>query len=477
MNALLMTMWNTKNKLGSENNIRQNVAVFSDSVNSVKEIFKVQRRPSKSEHRRTFSDAFSLHERPQRVNYSIGIIEWIIKATAKITGVAYDHINQLLFGGLDDRSFHEFVLSVGYPYEQHEVVTEDGYILPLDRIPRKGSDCHRVVYFQHGVLDTAYAWISGSTGELATNCAFATFNKGYDIFLGNFRGNRNMLHTNSSISSKDYWDFSVNEHGIYDMSAIVDNIRKIKIKEGVPEDKLEITLIAHSLGGASSMVYLVWKRKMNLPHYIKKAILLSPAGYHHKIPRFCKITGPIIEMTLAKMIYGVRLPSSALVALTAKIMQDLRKMPAARDLISFFMAQVVGGNLKESAFTRVGNLTFNMLHSGTSKKMFLHFWHMYKVGKFELYDYENEFQNWMHYGSSKPLNILDNYHLLDIPIHFIAGDDDTLIPPEDVIVQHEALKRHHPELSRFVCFEGFSHLHFTYSQNDNVIGYISEQLD
>jgi pimeloyl-ACP methyl ester carboxylesterase len=462
VNAVLMTLWNSREQLSSKD-VKASLIVLKDNLGSLSQAVRISRAQINSEEK---SD----------VSVFIPVVEAVLRLIEGLTGPIQDRLTQLVFGGLDDRSFHDFVLSVGYPYEYYDVTTEDGYILPLDRIPRKGSTCHKVVYFQHGVMDTAYAWISGTSGELATNCAFTAFNDGCDVFLGNFRGNRNMAHSNPYITAKEYWDFSLNEHARYDMWAFVERIRDIKLKEGVPEDKLEITLVGHSLGGAVSLAYIVWKKMLRQPHHLKKMILMSPAGFHHKIPFFCQLTGPIIKATLAKVISGVRLPSAALIAVFSKVMQDLRKVPAARDLISFMITQLVGGDVNESAFTRIGNLTFNLLLSGTSSKLFLHFWHIYQVQRFELFDYGDAFRNWMEYGSAKPPNLLENYHLIDIPVHFLSGEHDHLIPPEDVYVQYQALKYFHPELARFQCFEKASHLHFTYSQNDDLIAYLNKEL-
>ncbi len=42
---------------------------------------------------------------------------------------------------------------------QHTVTTDDGYVLLVERIPRRGS--RDVVFFMHGVLDTSMTWVSG----------------------------------------------------------------------------------------------------------------------------------------------------------------------------------------------------------------------------------------------------------------------------------------------------------------------------
>ena len=36
---------------------------------------------------------------------------------------------------------------------------------------------------------------------------------GYDVFLGNFRGAADMGHVKEGLSAREYWNYSVNEHG------------------------------------------------------------------------------------------------------------------------------------------------------------------------------------------------------------------------------------------------------------------------
>lgn len=79
----------------------------------------------------------------------------------------------------------------GFPVETYASVTADGYVLTLIRIPRPESK--RVVFFQHGLLDSASAWVS--TGDLYSLAARA-YASGCDVFLGNLRGSNDALGSN-----------------------------------------------------------------------------------------------------------------------------------------------------------------------------------------------------------------------------------------------------------------------------------------
>ena len=77
------------------------------------------------------------------------------------------------------------VLEAGYPVESHEVVTQDGYILTLHRIPASNKSRPPVVFLQHGLMSSSADWVlSGPDHALAYQLAQA----GYDVWMGNFRG-------------------------------------------------------------------------------------------------------------------------------------------------------------------------------------------------------------------------------------------------------------------------------------------------
>jgi len=58
------------------------------------------------------------------------------------------------------------------------------------------------------------------------------YDLGYDVYAGTLRGCApTKEHVNKNISSKDYWNFTVNEHAFLDLPAFINKIREIKNKE------------------------------------------------------------------------------------------------------------------------------------------------------------------------------------------------------------------------------------------------------
>jgi len=117
----------------------------------------------------------------------------------------------------------------GFNAESHEVVTEDGYKLEIFRIAGKFTEFKSVtarrppVLCWHGMASSGYAFMTNG----ASSAAFTLANAGYDVWLGNTRGNtfsRKHVKLDPSDDEDEFWDFSWEKAGIYDISATVDFI-------------------------------------------------------------------------------------------------------------------------------------------------------------------------------------------------------------------------------------------------------------
>ena len=87
-----------------------------------------------------------------------------------------------------------------YTAEEHIVHTGDGYLLGLHRLCSKkgdettrvkageGSLKKRVVYLHHGLLMNSEVWVCITERERCL--PFMLVEKGYDVWLGNNRGNK-----------------------------------------------------------------------------------------------------------------------------------------------------------------------------------------------------------------------------------------------------------------------------------------------
>jgi hypothetical protein len=241
------------------------------------------------------------------------------------------------------------ILQAGYPVQEHTVITRDGYVLRVQRIPR--PETRDAVLFLHGVMDTSLGWVAA--GHRGSH-ALAAHDAGMDVWLGNSRSSPPVEHADPKVGcgTARYWRFSINEMGTEDVAALVglvDDVKRAELagsagvgvvagKEGSsrgcrggggarrrhcgtsadPEDPLDspveeeenswspsstsssspnspplhsdpdlyrLSLVAHSLGGASALIYATTCRAGEKPHRLHRLVLLSPAGFHTKYPR------------------------------------------------------------------------------------------------------------------------------------------------------------------------------------------------
>jgi lysosomal acid lipase/cholesteryl ester hydrolase len=110
------------------------------------------------------------------------------------------------------------ILDRGYPCEEHYVVTRDGFVLNLQRIPdgRKkdywtkntlphSSNSKPVVFLQHGILADATNWVLDYP---SLSLGYILADSGFDVWLGNVRGNDySRRNSRYGPSKEEFWDW------------------------------------------------------------------------------------------------------------------------------------------------------------------------------------------------------------------------------------------------------------------------------
>jgi hypothetical protein len=129
-------------------------------------------------------------------------------------------------------TYSEKVMQAGYKFEEHKVVTDDGYILSLWRIPGKLNEMKNPgmpVILQHGLLDDSWTWLALNI----TDCLpIMLVEKNFDVWLSNSRGN---IFSNSHINPdydpskfrNVYWNFTWNEMARYDLPAVTSYVKQL----------------------------------------------------------------------------------------------------------------------------------------------------------------------------------------------------------------------------------------------------------
>lgn len=140
------------------------------------------------------------------------------------------------------------LLPDGIMFEEHEVITEDGYILSLFRFLSKkneGKILKRPVLYIGGHLDSAESLFF--LGENSPGNYF--LENGFDLWGANKRGSKysQKTHVNPNIKYKEYWDFSFQEVGRYDVKAFYDYILKFTKSK-------KLNVLGQSMGGLEYIV-------------------------------------------------------------------------------------------------------------------------------------------------------------------------------------------------------------------------------
>ncbi|KAL4703478.1 hypothetical protein ACJJTC_010350 [Scirpophaga incertulas] len=314
-----------------------------------------------------------------------------VKNPNSIDDIDRDFSRGLLSG---DASLHiqNLSLKYGYPLKKYKVVTEDGYKLTLYRIQRKGP----VVFLMHGLICSADDYM---TPGPKSSLAYLLADAGYDVWLGNARGNKHSRHNIRLLpSDPKFWDFSWHEIGIYDLPAMIDYVLKETRQK-------KLKYIGHSQGTTS--FYVMASER---PEYNKKIsimISLSPVAYmsHITSPFLKVLAGPGNALYSLLKYIGLYefLPSNAVVqSLKTLLCGAVLK---AEILCSNVVFLIAGFDWEQLNITNLP-VIYGHMPAGAATKQIMHYAQGITSGDFKQFDY-GPAENNQRYGSAQPPNPID----------------------------------------------------------------------
>ncbi|XP_030031094.1 lipase 1-like [Manduca sexta] len=316
-------------------------------------------------------------------------------------------------------NFDELANKYDYSSEEHSVVTEDGYILKIFRIiPKCETNGRYPVLLMHGILDSSDAWILAGTELgigfiLARNC--------YDVWAANHRGNsysRRHVRLDPNFDP-EFWDYTFDEHGNYDLPAIIDHIL-----QNTTQPKLNY--VAHSQGTTDFFVLNSLRPEYN--DKISLAIQLAPVAWmkHIKSP----ISVVVAERTtlLKRLLDAIGLrelfAKNHLIHFVTEILCQVAPEPICGQVLSLTVGYKQG-----SVNARTLSVAFGHLLNGISSKDAAHFGQLVTSGHFQRYD-EGKEGNIRRYGRSKPPKY--NVTLVTAPVVLFTAKNDWVSSQKDV---------------------------------------------
>ncbi|KAK1229129.1 hypothetical protein PQX77_007799 [Marasmius sp. AFHP31] len=277
------------------------------------------------------------------------------------------------------RDFGELCSLYGYTPEEHVVLTKDGYLLGLHRLPaKKGEEnCHPgtstgkpVVYLHHGLLMNSEVWVCLTDEE--RSLPFVLVEQGFDVWLGNNRGNK---YSKKSIyhgpNTPEFWDFSIDDFAWHD---IPDSIQYILDITKAPK----VSYVGFSQGTAQAFAALSIHPQLNekVNVFIALAPALSPAGLAASIVDGLMKSSP----TLMFLFFGRKSILSS-----ATMWQSILYPPLFAKVIDSSLTWMFNWQGKNIAGTQK-IAAYAHLYSFASVKSVVHWFQIMRNGAFLMYD-------------------------------------------------------------------------------------------
>ncbi|NXK31375.1 LIPM Lipase, partial [Piprites chloris] len=311
----------------------------------------------------------------------------------------------------------EIIRYHGYPSEEYEVTTEDGYILGVFRIPagRNSQNTGKkpAVLLHHGILADSIHWISNLP---VNSLGFILADAGYDVWMGNSRGDTwSLKHKTLKPCQKEFWQFSFDEIGNYDIPA---ELYFIMNKTG----QKDVYYVGHSEGATAG--FIAFSTYPELSQKIKAFFALGP------VATITHATSPLVAFTC--------LPQSLIRLLLGcnGVLHQNELMKGPLTCFCRSLGKVCGSILHLIAGGRVQNLNTSRTDiftghypAGTSVQNIIHWHQLICADQFQAYDYGSK-ENMKKYNQTAPP--VYKIEKITIPTAVWSGGDDRFADPKDM---------------------------------------------
>ncbi|XP_068625216.1 lipase 3-like [Battus philenor] len=321
-------------------------------------------------------------------------------------------------------NFTTIAARYGYVSEEHTVMTDDGYILTMFRIPR-GKACRSSmkpppVLLMHGLLQSADSWVDAGP---SSGLAFLISDACYDLWVGNVRGtyySRRHVRLDPDLDA-EFWKFSTHEMGILDLPAIFDYV----LTRTKSDDLMYL--------GFSQGSRIFFTMCSDTSGYCDKArisIHIAPAAIvtnTRSISVRALVEGyAVIAPSLSSPVTLEVLPKGGLVQ---KIVSTLCRKTLFAATVCKLILTVIDSYDPGSVTTETASVLYDHFPAGTSASTLAIYGQNIISGRFQRYDYGLT-ENLKIYGTAQPTPY--DLNRISTPVVLIYGNNDFVVNPLDV---------------------------------------------
>ncbi|KAF2901552.1 hypothetical protein ILUMI_04630 [Ignelater luminosus] len=310
----------------------------------------------------------------------------------------------------------------GYPCETHKVTTSDGYILTMHRIPygQNKKENREVVYLQHGLLSSSADWIISGPEK---GFGYILADAGYDVWMPNVRGNRySRSHTILDRDDDEFWDFSWQEIGRFDVTAMIDYVLKETKQE-------KLFYIGHSQG--TTVFYAMCSEKPEYNEKIRAHFSLAPLAYasHITSPLLNIIAAGASEWEIFLNMVGIKefLPNTGFLG---KVGNILCKEKSVMEVLCTNALFAIAGFDHQQMNETLLPIIMGHTPAGCSVKQLLHYGQLINSGKFQAWNYGTSGNEKFYNNTLPPTYLLSK---VTSPVYLYYSKNDWVSAETDVL--------------------------------------------
>lgn len=343
-------------------------------------------------------------------------------------------------------TIHEMCALFGITVEDHLVRTEDNYILTIHRIaPKSNNNNGKVVYLHHGLLMCSDIWCCQI--ERHKNLPFLLHDLGYDVWMGNNRGNKySTAHLYHPPKSAKFWDFSIDEFAFFDIPNSIEFILDYtQVKD--------LICIGFSQGSAQMFAALSVNEYLNskINQLIAIAPAMTPERLHNVIAdSFAKSTPRLMYLFFGR---NIILPSAVVWQRTI----HPHLFSVIIDICNRLLFNWKSLNIKP----KQKEICYAKLYSTTSVKCIVHWFQILRSQRFQMFEESDDMFN----SLTRPYQIANfpTRTNIKVPILLLYGTSDLLV---DI----DVMKRNLPSNGVFdIKVEKHEHLDLIWSDDVDVL--------